>query len=492
MPKTNIIVAYDQNYGIGKDGTLPWNFKIDLKWFKNRTTSTDYPYQKNAVIMGRNTWKSLPKGALPDRYNIIVSKDIDTPNGAFKANSLPGAINLAKSFKDIGDVYLIGGEQIYIEALSLFTDRKLVLDNIYVTRIDGDYACDRLFPNLDKICGRFSVEKSAVFQDKDLASGQVTNLQIFHYTASNKPDRVMVDGKPHGEYQYLDLLQRLLEKGHRRQTRNAVTYSLFGEKLEFDLGNGFPLITTRKSFLRGIFEELKWFLMGQTDSKLLEEKGVNIWHDNTTREFLDSVGLKHYRDGDIGPMYGYQWLYYSTPYKGCDTDYTGQGFNQFNYILQLLKNDHFSRRIIMTTYNPQQLKEGVLPPCHGICIQFYVEDGHRLSCSMTQRSCDFFLGANFNISSYSLLVHIICELVNNDSKYMGHPLTPGRIVIFLNDVHLYEDHIKQAKEQLSRHPYPFPKLQFKKKISDIKELNWEDIQLANYKYHPAIDAKMVA
>ena len=151
-------------------------------------------------------------------------------------------------------------------------------------------------------------------------------------------------------------------------------------------------MTTKKVFFRGVFEELLFFLRGDTNSNHLSEKGVKIWEGNTSRDFLDKVGLGHYKVGDTGPMYGFQLKYFNTKYEGADTDYTGRGIDQLQYVLDLLKNDPYSRRIIMTTYNPIQKFEGVLFPCHGLFIQFYVEGDNKLSCMMTQRSCDVFLG----------------------------------------------------------------------------------------------------
>ena len=182
-------------------------------------------------------------------------------------------------------------------------------------------------------------------------------------------------------------------------------------------------------------------------------------------------------------MYGFQLLHYGAEYNGMNNDYTGKGFNQIEYVLNLLKNDPNSRRIIMTTFNPGKAHEGVLYPCHGISIQFYVNKGY-LSCSVYIRSNDFFLGNPFNIASYALLVHIFCELIGN--------LSPGNLIINIGDVHIYEEHIEPVKEQLSRIPYNFPQLEFKKKIKNINDIAFKDIKLINYNFHKRIKAKMIA
>lgn len=314
---------------------------------------------------------------------------------------------------------------------------------------------------------------------------------------STQEERTYVNGKLHEEYQYLDLLQKIIDKGHKRQTRNAITYSLFGEKLEYDISEFFPISTTRQMFFRGIFEELKFFLLGKTDTKWLEERGVNIWKGNTSREFLDSVGLTEYREGTMGPMYFYNVFHYGHPYEGPDADYNTnyKGFNQFEYVMNLLKTDPYSRRIIFTVYNPVIAHLGVLFPCHSLLCQFYVEEGHKLTVSMTQRSNDLCVANNFNCCSYSLLVYIMCELLNNDESYVGQKFSPGRVIMNINDAHIYSDHLENAKIQISRKPLHPPKLRFKKKImklEDIEHFEFTDIEMIDYQCHSPLKFQMIA
>jgi thymidylate synthase len=288
------------------------------------------------------------------------------------------------------------------------------------------------------------------------------------------------------EYQYLDLMHQLIYNGDCRETRNGKTYSLFGERIAFDISNSFPLLTTKKVFFRGIIEELLFFLAGKTDSKILEKKNINIWKENTTTEFIAKQNLK-YREGDMGPMYGFNWIHYGAEYKGCDYDYQNIGYNQLEMIIDLLRNDPTSRRIIMTSYNPLCAKEGVLYPCHGITIQFYVKikDGLKyVSCSMTQRSADIACGVPYNIASYAALVYIICQ-------YLGEDYKPDKLIINLGDVHIYEEHIKEAKEQVQRKPYNFPKLEIKE-FKNISELTYDHFILNDYKSHDAIKYIMKA
>ena len=299
------------------------------------------------------------------------------------------------------------------------------------------------------------------------------------------------------EQAYLNFLTTILDKGHSRLTRNARTFSMFSQQLTFDLERGFPLLTTKKMFWRGIFEELKFFMTGQTDTKILETKGVNIWKGNTSREFLDSAGLVSYAPGDIGPLYGFQWRHFGATYQGCNADYTGKGVDQLEQIIQLLVHDPFSRRIVMTTYHTDQLTQSPLPPCHGLTVQFAVDSNNRLCCQMYQRSCDAFLGCPFNIASYALLMHIICAIVNHERSLLPNspPLIPGKLFMIFGDCHVYDIHRQSVLEQISRSPYPFPTLTLNKyplSLDNIADLMYTDLTLTDYTSHPVIKAEMVA
>ena len=288
------------------------------------------------------------------------------------------------------------------------------------------------------------------------------------------------------EYSYLDLIKDLIYTGDYRKTRNGFTYSLFGKNLEFDIKDKFPLLTTKKVFFRGIIEELLFFLDGKTDSKILEAKGVNIWKPNTTPEFIKSRNL-NYQEGDMGPMYGFNWIHFGAKYNGCNSSYKNCGLNQLEQVIKLLRDDPMSRRILMTTYNPAVAEEGVLYPCHGIVVQFYVnkkEDINYVSCSMTQRSADIALGVPYNIASYAALVYILC-------KHLGDKYKPDKLIINFGDVHLYEEHIKEALIQIDRDPLVFPKLEIND-FKDLSELTFEHFTLKDYKSHPSLKFEMKA
>jgi thymidylate synthase len=295
------------------------------------------------------------------------------------------------------------------------------------------------------------------------------------------------------EIAYLDILRDLITKGNVRQTRNSITKSLFSRNLTFDLKNGFPLLTTKKMFFRGIFEELMFFIRGNTNTKILEEKGVKIWKDNTTRTFLDNVGLNHYQEGDMGPMYGYQLRFFNANYKDCNDNYLNKGVDQLKYVIDTILKDPFSRRIIMTTFNPAQVNEGCLFPCHSLMIQFYIRednDIYYLSQQNYIRSNDIFLGNPYNIASFALMSYLLCHHLNYITK--SNKYKPDMLYITLGDYHLYKDHYEAAQEQINRTPYPFPQLNIKNYHDNLEDYKYEDIEMINYMFHPAIKTKMIA
>ena len=282
---------------------------------------------------------------------------------------------------------------------------------------------------------------------------------------------------------YLDALREILIKGERRVTRNSVTISLFSVKLDFDLRNQFPLLTTKKMYWKGIVQELLWFILADTNSKHLEETGVNIWKGNSNREFLDKRGLETYEEGDCGPIYGFQWRHFGASYDGMHANYDGKGVDQLQNCIDLLKNDPSSRRIFMSAWNPVQLEEMCLPPCH-VSYQFYVSNNKELSCILYQRSGDMFLGVPFNIASASLLTYILAHMTG---------LKPGQLTIHIGDAHIYENHIEQVKVQLERSTLKFPTLKIDHPVANqIEDYAFENFVLENYQSHPTIPAAMIA
>jgi thymidylate synthase len=287
------------------------------------------------------------------------------------------------------------------------------------------------------------------------------------------------------ELQYLNLIKDILEKGTWEEGRNGKTLSIFGNMMRFSLKDGkIPILTTKKTAWKTCLKELLWFIRGKTNNKLLQEQGVHIWDGNSSREFLDSRGLCDYDVNELGPIYGHQWRHFNAKWQGDGHDYTGEGVDQLQQIIDALKDpkQRTSRRLIMTAWNPCQLEQMSLPGCHILC-QFNVHDGNKLSCMMVQRSCDFFLGIPFNIASYSLLTHLI-------AKHCG--LEAYEFIHFMGNSHLYENAIDAAKLQITREPYPFPTVSIKQIRENINDYKVEDFEIQNYQHHEAIKVEMVA
>jgi dihydrofolate reductase/thymidylate synthase len=289
----------------------------------------------------------------------------------------------------------------------------------------------------------------------------------------------------HPEYSYLNLLEKVIRHGNSRQTRNAETISLFGESVEFDLSYGFPLLTTKKMFFQGIVKELLWFLNGKTNANELKADGVHIWDGNTTREFLDGIGLHHYPEGCAGPIYGYQWRNFNAPYDVETMMPKETGFDQLMFCIKELQTNPTSRRMIMSGWNPCQMDQMCLPPCH-VLYQFYVE-GDRLSCQLYQRSADLFLGLPFNIASTALLTTLIGTLTGYKA---------GKIKICIGDAHIYKTHIENVFTQIKRLPLPFCQIHVDHFVSDpetqIKEWKPEHIHIIGYQSHGRLSSAMIA
>lgn len=288
--------------------------------------------------------------------------------------------------------------------------------------------------------------------------------------------------------QYLELVNHILTDGVNKQDRTGVgTLSVFGYQMRFNLEDGFPILTTKKIYWKGVVEELLWILRGETNSKILEKKNVNIWKGNTTREFLDNRGLS-YPEGEIGPAYGFQLRNFNGSYRmaGGVNPYLSKmsnGEDQLRNVVENLKTNPDSRRHVVTLWNPLQVDKGALPPCHGCLIQFYVAN-NKLSCHMNQRSCDVGLGVPFNIASYALFTHIVAQIC-------GYEV--GELIWTGGDTHIYLNHIEPLKKQLTREPYPMPKIAIHadlQSVNDIDKLRYEDVELIGYQSHPKIKMEM--
>ncbi len=258
--------------------------------------------------------------------------------------------------------------------------------------------------------------------------------------------------------QYLDLMRHVLDHGVRKEDRTGTgTVSVFGHQMRFDLGQGFPVVTTKKLHLKSIIHELLWFLRGDTNVKYLRDNGVSIWD-----EWADP-------NGELGPIYGYQWRSWPTP--------GGGHIDQISQVIEQIRKNPDSRRIIVSAWNVAQIEQMALPPCHAF-FQFYVADG-RLSCQLYQRSADIFLGVPFNIASYALLTMMMAQVTG---------LQPGDFVHTLGDAHLYLNHLEQAQLQLSREPHPLPQMKINPAVKSLFDFRFEDFELVGYEHHPHIKA----
>ncbi len=457
----NIILATDNNNGIGKNNSIPWNIPEDIELFKSLTSSVCGI--NKVVIMGYNTMKSLKNGYLKNRINIIITSKVIQKNieNIYYVSNLNEALSTAYSLvgKDSSRIWVIGGAILYATAI-IHPDLHL----IYHSQIDNNYDCDVKF--------------------------ELPEVNIISTNKLNNFTLNVCTIKDTAEYQYLKLLNEVLQYGDKRQTRNGIVHSLFGKELSFNVSNNFPLLTTKKMFMKGIIEELLFFIRGDTDTTKLMEQGINIWKANTTKDFLDKLGL-NYKEGMMGPMYGYQWRFFGKKYYNNNyhlDDFNDEYIDQFKNIIETLKKDPNSRRLILTDFNPLMVDEGVLYPCHSLMIQFYVnktESNYKLSIKMYQRSADLFLGLPFNIASTSLLLYIVAKLVG---------MQPDNVHISLGDCHIYDCHINAVSEQIKRIPFKFPKLiipEFKT-IEDVENSNYKQFILEDYNCHPSIKAEMVA
>lgn len=283
------------------------------------------------------------------------------------------------------------------------------------------------------------------------------------------------------ENQYLDLIKHIIEKGVKKDDRTGVgTLSIFGAQLRWSLENGeFPLLTTKRVFWRGVVEELLWFIRGSTSEKELSKNGVHIWSGNSSREYLDSLGLTDREEGDLGPVYGFQWRHFGAEYVDMNHDYGGKGVDQLMDVIKAIRNKPNDRRLIMCAWNPLDLPQMALPPCHCL-VQFYVANG-KLSSQLYQRSADMGLGVPFNIASYALLTYMVAHVTG---------LQPGEFIHTLGDAHVYLNHVDALQQQIKREPRRKPTLKIKREVANIEDFLFSDFELSDYNPHPKIQMTM--
>jgi thymidylate synthase/dihydrofolate reductase len=528
-PDINFILAVGTNGLIGVNGHLPWHIKDELNNFKKLTLNSKLEF-KNVMIMGKNTFKSIGSKPLVGRTNIVLTSQYESeknqPNLVFLSN-LQNALYYAKMIST-ENIWIIGGLSLY-EQIHLICPKNIYLTQVCLNetalaiintdKTNQSFLSDGFFEFLEENYTKICVHSGELL---DTQSQTMANCIFYNYTKkisesyseiennlyqmSNMTTNTITNSE---ENEYLNLLKDCIINGDFRKTRNEYTWSIFGADLKFNVKNKFPLLTSKKVPLRLIFEELMFFIRGYTDNEILRKKNIHIWDQNTTSEFINSNNKQYEKStenlmpNDMGPMYGFQWRYFNAKYDRASNESSTDhyksidGVDQLQNVINLLKTDPFSRRIIMTTYNPVQADFGVLYPCHSLLIQFHVklsmlENRFDVSIKMTQRSADLFLGLPFNIASTALLLYLICDHLNmseSDSKYIYEP---DKVIISLGDCHIYQSHLDSILTQLQSEVNLFPTLQIKKGQNKLVEYEFENILLQNYHGIKTIKAHMIA
>lgn len=480
--KIVLISCLNFNKAIGYNNKLIYNLKNELKHFKKTTLKLDNKSKQNAVLMGRKTFISMGENILKNRTNIVLSCNNDFFIKKYKNNKkiilfnqIDKSIEYCKKSNNIETLYVIGGRCIYDYFL-----KNNIADELLLTEINKpiNNFGDVFFP---KINNNYKLLETTSIKEKDvLCNVSKTYFPYIKYNINRYVNNTKNSFHLYtNELNYLNVLKDVLHNGEMRQTRNSKTISKFGVRMEFNnICENFPLLTTKKMYWKAIKEELLWFIKGDTNSKNLEKKKINIWKGNSSRKYLDKNGFNNYKEGECGPIYGFQWRNFNGDY----TNNNYNGYDQLQNCIDLIKKNPYSRRIFMSAWNPCQLDDMVLPPCH-VSYQFYVTSDQKLDCQMYQRSGDLFLGVPFNIASTALLTSMI-------AKITGYK--PGKIVIVIGDAHIYQKHIEAINTQLLRKPYGFPKLYIKDGTNNINDFQSSDFELLSYYSHHSIKADMVA
>jgi dihydrofolate reductase/thymidylate synthase len=447
-------VTNDTN-GIGYQGRLPW-FKCEADMKRFRALTRGSPGDSlNAVIMGRITFESIGSMPLEGRLNVVVSsQSIDSMPSEASLDGLTLSntnVKVCPSFASAVDYALeqkvqvisaIGGHDIFAAALA-----HPLCQRVYLSRIYQTCACDVFFPRL--------------INWDCIESSESSGCRFETFVRS--------------EHQYIQLVQETLKQCVRPNRSEVATLSQFGTRLRFSLqDHQIPLLTTKRVFWRGVVQELLWFIRGSTSAKELQQQNIHIWDGHSSRSFLDTRNLHHYEEGELGPVYGFQWRFYGARYPSRE-----HGIDQLAECIRLIREDPTSRRIIMHAWNPVDLPKMALPPCHLMC-QFYVNQ-NTLDCQVYQRSADIGLGVPFNIASYALLTHMIATVCD---------LEAGVLTMVFGDTHIYVNHVEALQTQITRPLRPFPRLYIQARKC-IDSFCFEDFTLIGYDPHEKINMTMV-
>lgn len=522
--KFHLIVAIDSDSLIGVreygEYSLPWpKIKEDVDFF--HTTVMD---GRNVIIVGMNTWRTLPPKYKTTLICVIIHRNKDTvvTDNEVYVTSFTRALEHIATLTNINQVYAIGGWSVYNEALL-----HPSLDKLYITHISHHYPITNeveqkiYFPltrlqlnvccqnalltvttspvshsisnNIDYYFATYHTTqtfsdyyktttklkphnfyKMLPYDDEDMEQVELIKQVMEEYKIPQpKPIKVIT-----GEMQYVTLVKTIIETGNPKPSRNGLTRSVFGYQMRYNLSEGFPLLTVKRSYPKSIFEELMWFISGSTNVKRLQERGVHIWDKNSSKEFLERNYLP-YNEGDIGPSYGFQMRHYGATYFNCMTDYTGYGVDQLANCINYLKFDPYSRRIIIDLWNCGDIGRMALPPC-ALLYHFEVDRFRNLNCHLFQRSWDVMLG--WNTTTAALLTCLLAH-------HCG--LRAGVLVHSVSDAHIYSQHLDAAMKLITRKPRVMPKLTIIKKHENIEDYVYEDIVIENYYPCPAIKVDMV-
>ena len=490
--KLNIICCVANDSIIGVNNDLYVKIKDDLKYFQKITSENYYKGKQNVLIMGYNTFKSIGK-PLKDRINIVISKNhADELNGKdiIHFDDLNTCFQHLES-NEYGKVFIIGGASIYNK---VFKDYFPIIDTIHYTNVltesleNYQYA-ESISKNVSRCkipVYKWCAEKKIVLLDSTdkCSKGLYYNFmtEMYEEKELNYTFNVFqnVCFSNNEELQYINLLKNILNNKNLKESRNANVFSEFGVRMEFDLRNGFPILTTKRVPWKTVLRELLWFISGSTDNQALKDKNVHIWNANASKEFLDSRGLD-YEEDDLGPVYGFQWRHFGTYYVDNKTDYTGKGTDQLKYIIDEIKKNPSSRRLILNSWNAADIDKMALPPCH-VMVQFNI-DKEFIDCQLYQRSGDMFLGVPFNITSYAFLLSIIGHLTG---------YKPRKLIHIIGDAHIYEQHVEAVNQQIMRTPNRFPYLTISEDLNNIDTIKEEYFNIINYDYYSTIIAPMIA
>jgi len=518
----HIIVAHSfPEFGIGIKNELPWNIKDELLHFKNVTSYNYYSTEerdtrsslqelRNILVFGRKTWENISeqgkKSILKDRFVIVISSNINNHGNTSEYeiwstwdDLITTLSYLKETNKCSKHVFFAGGRTIYEQSIHNFPMSCAHITEIYMNKCSKKDVFDRFFPyyNPFNLVIHNSYKLQVTNCSSFICNNNIQTDKKIWYRYKTYASPYFIDQYLHciniplykvEENNYLQIMREIMNDGIDRNDRTGTgTRAIFSSRQVYDLNDTFPIITTRRQWLKGIFEELKLYISGKTDNTILQNKNIHIWDGNTSREFLDKRGLCHYPEGDMGETYGFNFRHFGGEYIDCNTNYEigKYGYDQLQNVIHLLKYDPTSRRIIINLWNPSTLHKASLPSCL-MMYQFFVDtQENTLSCQIYIRSSDYFLANNWNCCTGALLVHMLCALEDI-------PYTPGRIYVITGDTHIYKTHFEQVYENLTRVPVPFPKLVINsdKKYSSINDIQYEDLWLIGYQSQPSITAPM--